>query len=255
MQDVLKDVVAQLSGHGVKTGTPVAGDRKINCLVIGPSSTGKTYACRTLPMIDKCVLVNAEKGDASLIGSGIPMVDLSDIAKRSDENSRWSMYVQTISTLAASEEVKLIIVDTLTEVSDWLMEDILHHDGKEEPTLPTYGKFGKQMSQHVRYLRDVPKHVILLAHDKTEKDEVEGVLIRRPNVVGSLKDTIEREFDIVLYSDTTKKRKKEEEVKYIWRTERTPSFPAKDRFGVLPKPVMYQNWTEVFKAIKKKKGA
>jgi len=239
---IIKDMLKAEFGPGYVDPNKLSNSDWISAFLIGESGTGKTMSFLSLPDLDSSVFIDCERGIATLSQA-------SDISKLNIVRAYdWQDLSNILGRLAKKDEVKTIFIDSLTEANRWAKKDILKKMNKHEDEMSQYEWTAamNRMVSFIMFIKNMEKRVIITCHTRDEKDEDDGVVIRRPSITGQLRTTVEREFDIILYSETGTKDKK---TIYRWRTEKSIRYPAKDRYGKLPKPNMDQDWSEVFNRI------
>lgn len=174
----------------------------IKTLVYGPPRVGKTVFVgsagndpRTAPLL----LLDFEGGSSSLQGT---TADVSILPIRD-----WQDYNEVYAYLAEGKhEFQSVAIDSVSETHIYslikIVEAQVQGSDRRKDDLQTeqgdYGKSMMQMQKFLRAFRDLPLHVFLTAHTKTELEPGEG-WVRKPKLYGQLSDEIVGMFDITTF--------------------------------------------------------
>lgn len=144
----------------------------VKVLVYGQSGAGKTHLIRTLP---HPVILSAEAGLLSLQGTGIPYVEISNLATLT-EAYEWLLDSNE------TKEFQCVALDSISEIA----EVVLSYEKKtaKDPR-QAYGAMADQMTDLIRAFRDLPgKHVYFSAKMEKTQDEM-GRLLYYPSLPGN----------------------------------------------------------------------
>lgn len=170
----------------------------INCLIYGESSVGKTTlvgGADAVPAMRKVLLVDIEKGDLSLRKTSYR----PDVVRISTWAELGAIYH---ALLAGGHGYKTVVIDSLTEVQDLNMKDIMLEETEDESETPEWKHWNinqVRMLRLLRNFRDLPMNVIFTAHVKEDKDPRTGKLKKLPDLPGKLGRKVPVIFDNVLY--------------------------------------------------------
>lgn len=207
-------------------------------LVYGHGGTGKTTFSSTAP---KPVLADCEGGAKYFGIRGIEM-DKADIIQ-------WSDMREFYEAVAKSEH-ETIVIDPIGELMEKLMNHmramgnskLVQSDGS--PSMAGWGWLKDNMRKMLKSLRDINKHVIIIAH-VDEKDD-EGRLVQRPKIMTKLSEELVNMVDIV---GLATRIQTEEGEKYAIQVDTTSDkYIAKDRTGQLGK-IIPPDFTKIVEAI------
>lgn len=160
-------------------------------LIYGEGGVGKTTFAATAP---KPILADCENG-AKYFGLRSIKMDVASIEKWGD--------MKDFLELARKPEYETVIIDPIGELMDKLKRfmiaqsdpKLVQKDGS--PTMAGWGWLKKTLRDYIKILRDLNKHVLIIAHVE-EKDD-EGRLVKRPKVETKLSDDLVNLVDIVGY--------------------------------------------------------
>lgn len=113
-----------------------------------------------------------------------------------------------VSSLSNDEELsiyKTIVLDTVGRCLEMIIDDLPDYVGKtmvknpstKSLTLQGYGEIKTIFQRYLRHVRGLGKNIILLAHDKEDKDG--DTRIFRPEIVGGSLDEIYKSSDAIGY--------------------------------------------------------
>ena len=153
-------------------------------LICGRSGSGKTtLACR----FPRPHVISLDRNLAGpcrqLAKENITDVTYDDDIDRGDDGKELPPAVQfarfnerLIAALASDRET--IVIDNATQLTDLMCAEILRlsptKSGRME--IPSWGQLGQFWKQIALKLRQAPKRVIILCHEKVEKDDLDGSL-------------------------------------------------------------------------------
>src|SRR5215472_2738731 len=220
----------------------------LKVLVFGESGAGKTTLCGTAmdsELTSPAFMIDVEGGATVL--NDKPNVDvraaraMAEIQEIADTLHKYPKYYKTV------------ILDSLTELRDIDMQEVMLEQWKKKPEttdlyVPSpreWGKSGARVKEILRYLKDLPCHVIVTTLMTEEQDQSTGRKTIEPLLPGMLRKQVPGFFDIVGYLHV----KNNQRFLQVIKTERVM---AKDRTKVLPdaieNPTLPEIWDIVFKA-------
>lgn len=235
---LIKNTRTMAQAHGIKS------------ILYGESGVGKTSQAKTL--IDegfKPIIISAESGLLSLAGSNIDVIDIS----RDDKNQilppekRFERLAEAYNFLLNQKhDYDTIILDSLTEINQCLMDNLRAKYPDSKDTLKMYGDNAVVMQKMIKKFRDLNYNVVLIALSSNEKDEV-GRRFTTMDLVGKVAAGIPALFDTVLYMFV------DENLERKILTSKTDKTTAKDRSGRLNQ-LEEPNLGKIFKKIKETKN-
>lgn len=234
---LIKKLDDSVSSHGIKA------------ILYGASGVGKTTQIKTLVQEGfKPIIISAESGLLSLQGTNVDLIDISrdDKDQVIEPSKRFERLGEAYKFLnEGKHSYDTVILDSLTEINQCLMDylRVKHPDAKD--TLKMYGENAVMMNKVIKSFRDLKHNVVLIALESTEKDEI-GKRYTTVDLVGKVAANVPPLFDEVLYMFIN-----EEGGRQILTTK-TEKTVAKDRSGKLDQ-LENANLGKLFKKIKETK--
>lgn len=195
-------------------------------LVYGDGGVGKTTFASTAP---KPLLADCENG-AKFFGLRGIDVKIANIEQWADMKEYYNE--------VAKPEYETVIIDPVGELMEKLKRHMVSQKDKKlvqndgSPSMAGWGWLKTTLRTYIKALRDMNKHVILIAHVE-EKDD-EGRIVKRPKVETKLSSELVNLVDIVAFMEVVKDETGEE--KRVLRVDPvSDKFIAKDRTGQLGK--------------------
>jgi hypothetical protein len=227
----------------------------VKMLVFGESGAGKTTFFGTAQdseFTSPAFLLDIEGGSTVL--NDKPLIDVRQSRKMLGEGS-----VQEIADILHKNPkyYKTFGLDSLTELREIDMAEVMlaQYNKKPDTTdlyVPSpreWGKSGTRVKEVLRYLKDLPCHVIVTTLLNEDKDDRTGVVTMRPMLPGQLKGQVPGFFDIVGFLKATTKNGETIRTMQFKKTERVM---AKDRTKALPdlleEPTIPMIWDIIFNA-------
>lgn len=197
-------------------------------LVYGQGGVGKTTFTSTAP---KALLADCENGSKYFGLRGIKM-DVATIESWGD--------IQEFYKYVKESPHQTIVVDPIGELMEKLKVHIINSKEKKwvqydgSLTIAGWGEMKDRMRQFVKAIRDLNKHMILVAHVE-EKDD-DGRIVKRPKIMTKLSEEMIALVDVVGFMEVVKSvnpQTGEPEDKRIIRVQPSEKYESKDRTGQL----------------------
>lgn len=216
--------------------------------IYGPPGTGKTVLACTAPR----VLLYAVEPNGPLSLKNHPEI-MKNVVKilpfRSLE--QLEMLIDKIEEVPdAFDFFDTLVIDSFSELQAEDLDGILKREAASDasrnkylPTGPDYNTNTERMRMILRKLEKMKKNVVLISHDKEEKDDTTGVIKSRPNLTPKLSKTLAGKMDVIGYLSVTGSG---ETAKRALQVHPTRGIVAKTRVGPLPPAVDNPSWGTLF---------
>lgn len=130
-----------------------------NFVLYGPPGTGKTTHALTAP--GPCLVVNAEGPNG--LAFGRRMFGDQHVAEVAVEGRQTLRDVMVFVKGDAGRTYPTVIIDTIGEVYRVLVDE---NAGDGRPAVADYGDAGNDVERFVRFLRDQPVNLVIVAHEE-----------------------------------------------------------------------------------------
>jgi len=139
---------------------------------------GKTTQCRNYQeKFGRGLILSGEGGLSSISDTGIDYLPFSSWdGKHEPDNGIYSfrgicMMMANPDSGFASEKFAWIAIDSLTELSDLLMRELERKYANDANGFKLWGDFKRQMIGSLKFIRDLPYHVLVTCLAKDEEDD------------------------------------------------------------------------------------
>jgi len=216
------------------TSTKTHSANRLKFLIYGAPGVGKTTLAATLN--EPVLVISAEAGLLSLAGHDIDVVDITvdDDGNRIKKEHRLNRLLKVLAWLeepATREKYKWIFIDSLTEISENLIENLrlVYPDMKDG--LKLWGDYAKKARSMVKAFRDIPHYnVVFTALEKEDKDENNRRYVK-VDMSGKIGQQLPAFFDEVFWFHVEQISKTE--TRRLLLTSPRENVIAKDRSGKL----------------------
>lgn len=221
----------------------------LKALFFGESGAGKTTLCGTAQdstLTSPALMIDIEGGTSVIADK--PGIDA--------KAARAMAHVQEIAdTLHKHPKYyNTVMLDSLTELRDIDMQEVMLEQWNKKPEttdlyVPSpreWGKSGARVKEILRYLKDLPCHVIVTTLMDEHKDDRTGKVTTEPLLPGQLRKQVPGFFDIVGYLRVSAEGTR------IVQFQKTERVMCKDRTKALPpsmeNPTIPMIWETIFNA-------
>lgn len=210
--------------------TPDMFTAKMNILIYGDPGSGKTHLAGTaqdVPQMADVHVFNIDGGIMTLASRGdIHATDVRSVDGLEQE------FFKIVNGDPKYATTKTIVIDNVTELLTLALEEITvreyagrHKRDKnysiDEVYLEDYGVSGKRLARILRGFRDLPMHVIYIAHKKDKMRKGTDILEEsKPNLTDKLCTAVMGYMDFVWYLYTADESVGDENTGYRNETHR-----------------------------------
>lgn len=218
----------------------------IKILVWGDAKSGKTVFSGTAPTP---YFFDLDNGMLSLMHHK-PALEFETYVGESG----YRRFKQDMNTVIKRDDIKTIVIDSLSSLQDLIMGDIQRVNGTSgnAPQIQEYGLFMVRMRKFLFDLVSVEKHVILTAHEQVFQDGVTQEVLITPLIYGkNLPRRMGLWFDEVYHTET--ERDREGNIHYWLRTRPSRRHNCGSRLNCLDE-LEVPDFAVILKKVKKKGG-
>lgn len=204
-------------------------DEKTSILLYGPPGSGKTWFGGHMP---KNFFISLDKnGTIGLKRHGIPF---EGVEVDTYEDVQNVIYDIGMGKRARGRET--LVLDHLGLLGEACLNKALIESNKKRADLNVWGITVDHLRLILKQLLDLQKnfHILVLAHEQIEKNEVRGGVFGTPHTIGKFAYHVGGMFDLFLYAEQEVTWKNGNQVpQWLIHTIDYLDFKAKDRLGVL----------------------
>lgn len=214
--------------------TKAFGVDRLKFLVFGAPGVGKTSLAGTTG--EPTIVISAEAGLLVLKDKDLDVLDITtdDQGKLLPKEARFARLKEAfafLTTDAARTKYKWVVIDSLTEIGQNLVEHLQQKYPNAKDALVMWGEYSKDIRSLIKAFRDLPYyHVVFTALSDKEKDE-NGQFFTGIALNGKISQALPGFFDEVFYLQVLKDHEGKTSRRLL--TQATDTIVAKDRSGAL----------------------
>lgn len=221
-------------------------DAHLRLLLQGPPGAGKTTLACQMPKayIADCDLnlggALRYMNEAKLtLPVGYDTIDRKDDGSDVEPNLRFERLCLCLQSAAADPNVETLVLDSATKISDYIIAHTLRMQNKKAMEMTSWGFYLGYWKELINKLSSVRKNLVLIAHEKVEKDEIDQSLkyfLLIPGQFGSMAGSL---FTDVWRCEVAAGAGFGANVKYSWNVRTMPDhkFQLKNSLGL---PAVFQ---------------
>lgn len=234
--------------------TYATSDAHLRLLLQGPPKSGKTSLACQFPkpyVIDLDVNLRGALQHLRDLNLPLPVgydrVEIKD-GKLVDMSQRYILLNNLMIAAGTDPSVETIIIDSATMLSDIMIAEVLRQQGKAEMSIQLWGFFYQLGKKFCSALSNYRKHIVLIAHERFEKDESSGLHMFRIAWPGQLGDIIGAFFTDVWRCEVSPTAGVNPTYKWVVRT--MPDHRVALGNSLKLPPTFEFSWAEVEKRLK-----
>lgn len=207
------------------------GEYRLQVVVYGPPGCGKSRFAATFPY--KCGVIDTDGGALAYAKSIHDVVTITyDEKGQGARPHAFNEAMAAITYFLSKPEYKGIIIDSTTTIGDACMNYVLLQNNRYNsiPTLPERNAALETMKALLSKAQNSQKHLIVIAHERIDKDEVTGKIWCRPAVAGQYSSAMPVYFDEVYHGQP---RRTAKGIEYRFDTRSDSMYPCKSRLDTI----------------------
>jgi hypothetical protein len=131
-----------------------------------------------------------------------PDLDMNT-GKELPPGAKWNNLLVLVNRFAMDPRSKVLVFDSMSRISDYLCDHIVTQGGPTKDlvvggekvmTMQMWYPYKELLTRFIVQVRSAGKPCIFTFHERTDKDEVSGVLVKQPNIGGQLRDNVAKLF-------------------------------------------------------------
>ena len=149
-------------------------------LLMGPPKSGKTAFSLQFPKPFIADCDNNLSGPAEFLKSKninflYETINIKDDGTERPPDRRWEYLTEVVRAAIASDQVDTIILDSLSTMTDYLVEHIMRKEGISQMRIQDWQPFQYMMKRLITFIRSSGKKMIVTCHETVELDELDKV--------------------------------------------------------------------------------
>lgn len=176
---------------------PSLGLAGANIMLWGPNKSGKTSAGGSLP--GPILWLNGQGPNALGYARKVAVERSTVLREVHMPNGRnegpVTPVLEAFVDALQTGEYRSAVIDTVGNLRDRLAQE----HGGDQPSIQQWGKIAKTISRFTLALRDLPVHVLFIAHDDVSDDAEAGRIVS-PLIGGKSTKDVMTEMDVIAYT-------------------------------------------------------
>lgn len=210
--------------------TPQMFTQKVNVLIYGDPGSGKTHLAGTAQDVPEMADVHVFNIDGGIMTLA-PRGDIHATNIRTADDLEQELF-KLVNGDPKYKDTKTVVIDNITELQTLVLESLTMQEfanrrkrdknySVDNVYLEDYGVAGKRLSRILRGFRDLPIHVIYVAHKRDKMRQGTNTLEEsKPNLTDKLSTAIMGYMDYVWYLYTADEMVGDEQKGYTSETHR-----------------------------------
>ena len=155
----------------MKSSSEYTPNLSFGLLLMGAAKSGKTSFALQFPRPFIADCDNNLSGPSEYLkDKGLPPFFYETINVKEDGSERpidqrWSKLTEVVKEAVVSTKVETIIVDSLSSITDYLVEHILRSEGQKNMRIQDWQPFQYMLKRLITYIRSSGKKMILACED------------------------------------------------------------------------------------------
>jgi hypothetical protein len=152
-------------------------------MLVGSAGSGKSTLAARFPAPFFLSLDKNLRGPAAVMSSEGKTdcmyednFDTDDKGQPIPDGLRYNRFAEVLRAAILMPEVKTIVIDNTTVLSDFIINDILRQQNRKAMEIRDWGVYAAAWSSLIAKLRQCGKNIIIIVHEHIEKDELDGTL-------------------------------------------------------------------------------
>jgi len=112
-------------------------------------------------------------GSNGTLPVGYDLIDRDENGVEVDPSLRYQRLGRCLNVAIKDPSVQTVVIDSATKLSDYIISEVLRQQGKKEMSIQLWGQYLVLWKHFIGQLTAQRKHIVLICHERVEKDEIE----------------------------------------------------------------------------------